>query len=134
MIVLSHRGPYRFEPRGDGSFSTHRSAGGVGSALRSGLDQEKGEATWIAAAFSGDDLRMVGIEDDVHALHYDVISNGVLWFLFHGLFDRTRRPVFDRRFREAWEGYTAVNTAFSEATAEAAAPNDIVLVHDYQLA
>jgi trehalose 6-phosphate synthase len=150
MIVVSHRGPYRFEPRGDGSFSTHRSAGGVGSALRAGLDQEENDdATWIAAAFSDDDreaaasgalddcsvdLRMVDIEPDVHALHYDVISNGVLWFLFHGLFDRIRRPAFDRRFREAWEAYTAVNVAFAEATAEAAKPNDIVLVHDYQLA
>ena len=34
MIVVSHRGPYRFEPRGDGSFSTHRSAGGVGESVR----------------------------------------------------------------------------------------------------
>src|SRR4051794_16023775 len=149
MIVLSHRGPYRFEPRGDGSFSTHRSAGGGGSARRAGLAHEKEAAPWIAAAFSDDDraaagwgvledcgvdLRLVEIEGDVHALHYDVISNGVLWFLFHGLFDHTRRPAFDRRFREAWDGYTAVNTAFAEATAEAAAPNDIVLVHDYQLA
>ena len=82
---------------------------------------------------SGVDLRLVAIEDDMHALHYDVISNGVLWFLFHGLFDRVRRPAFDQRFREAWDAYTAVNAAFAEATAEAAAPDDIVLVHDYQL-
>jgi trehalose-6-phosphate synthase len=138
MIVVSHRGPYRFEPRGDGSFSTHRSAGGVGSALRSGIEEES-EATWIAAAFSDDDreaarsgaledsgvdLRMVAIESDIHALHYDVISNGVLWFLFHGLFDRVRRPAFDQRFREAWQAYTAVNAAFAKTTAEAAAPNE----------
>ena len=149
MIVVSHRGPYRFEPRGDGSFSTHRSAGGLGSALRAGLDQGESAATWIAAAFSDDDreaarsgaigdcgvdLRMVGIDDEMHAMHYDVVSNGALWFLFHGLFDRVRRPSFDRRFREAWEAYTAVNAAFAKAAAEAAAPNDVVLVHDYQLA
>jgi trehalose 6-phosphate synthase len=149
VIVVSHRGPYRFEPRGDGSFSTHRSAGGVGSALQSGLDNEEGEATWIAAAFSEDDreaarsgaieggdvdLRLVAIDPEVHAMHYDVVSNGVLWFLFHDLFDRVRRPAFDRRFREAWEAYVTVNAAFAEATAEAAAPNDVVLVHDYQLA
>jgi trehalose 6-phosphate synthase len=149
MIVASHRGPYRFEPRGDGSFSTHRSAGGVGSALQSGLDKEEGAATWIAAAFSEDDreaarsgaiddtdidLRLVDVDPEVHAMHYDVISNGVLWFLFHDLFDRVRRPAFDRRFREAWEAYVAVNAAFAEATAGAAAPDDVVLVHDYQLA
>ena len=38
-------------------------------------------------------------------MHYDVVSNGVLWFLFHDLFDRIRRPAFDHRFREAWDAY-----------------------------
>ena len=54
-------------------------------------------------------------------MHYDVVSNGVLWFLFHDLFDRIRRPRFDQRFREAWEAYRTVNVAFADATAEAAA-------------
>lgn len=149
MIVVSHRGPYRFEPRGDGSFSTHRSAGGVVSALGAVLDKAGNEATWIAAAFSDDDreaarsgaiedsgidLRLIAIDPEQHAQHYDVISNGVLWFLFHDLFDRVRRPAFDLRFREAWEAYTTVNAAFAAAAAEAAAPDDVVLVHDYQLA
>ena len=149
MIVVSHRGPYRFEPRGDGSFSTHRSAGGVVSALGAVLDKAGKEATWIAAAFSDDDreaarsgaieesgidLRLIAIDPEAHAQHYDVISNGVLWFLFHDLFDRVRRPAFDLRFREAWEAYTNVNAAFAASAAEAAAPDDVVLVHDYQLA
>ena len=43
--------------------------------------------------------------DPASRLHYDVVSNGVLWFLHHGLFDLARRPRFDRHFREAWEGY-----------------------------
>lgn len=149
MIVVSHRGPYRFEPRGDGSFTTHRSAGGLASALGAVLESGDSKATWVAAAFSDDDvaasrtgaiaelgidLKLLDIDPDAHAMHYDVVSNGVLWFLFHGLFDRVRRPAFDRRFREAWEAYTAVNAAFAELAAETAAPNDIVLVHDYQLA
>ena len=81
MIVVSHRGPYRFEPRGDGSFSTHRSAGGVGSALASGLDKdrERGDVdrgrvlrrrprSGRAPARSkscGIDLRLVAIDPDV---------------------------------------------------------------------
>ena len=149
MIVVSHRGPYRFEPRGDGSFSTHRSAGGVASALGAVLDKDESGATWIAAALSEDDvaaaqsgaiddadidLRLIAIDPELHAMHYDVISNGALWFLFHDMFDRVRRPAFDRRFREAWEAYTAVNAAFADAAAEAAAPGEVVLVHDYQLA
>jgi trehalose 6-phosphate synthase len=133
VIVVSHRGPYRFEPRGDGSFSTHRSAGGVVSALGAVLDKAGKEATWIAAAFSDDDreaarsgaieesgidLRLIAIDTEAHAQHYDVISNGVLWFLFHDLFDRVRRPAFDRRFREAWEAYTNVNAAFAASAAD----------------
>jgi trehalose 6-phosphate synthase len=149
MIVVSHRGPYRFEPRGDGSFTTHRSAGGLASALGAVLEKDESTATWIAAALSDDDvaafrsgaiddlgidLELIDIDSHVHAMHYDVVSNGTLWFLFHGLFDRVRRPAFDRRFREAWEAYTQVNATFAELTAGTAAPNDIVLVHDYQLA
>ena len=66
-------------------------------------------------------------------MHYDVVSNSVLWFLFHDLFDRIRRPRFDQHFREAWDAYRTVNDAFAEATADAAADDDVVLVNDYQL-
>ena len=48
-------------------------------------------------------------------MHYDVISNAMLWFLHHGLFDLPRRPRFDQHFRDAWDGYVAVNAAFAEA-------------------
>jgi trehalose 6-phosphate synthase len=66
--------------------------------------------------------------------YYDVVSNGVLWFLHHGLFDLPRRPRFDHRFREAWESYVAVSQAFADAAAAAAQDGDVVLVQDYQLA
>ena len=66
-------------------------------------------------------------------MHYDVVSNSVLWFLFHDLFDRMRRPRFDQRFREAWDAYRTVNDAFADATADAAPDGDVVLVNDYQL-
>ena len=54
----------------------------------------------------------------LHRLHYDVVSNATLWFLHHGLFDLARRPRFDEHFREAWEGYVAVNEAFADCGAE----------------
>ena len=106
------------------------------------------DATWIAAALSDDDraaaksgslddldidLRLVALDPELHTMHYDVVSNSVLWFLFHDLFDRMRRPRFDDRFREAWEAYRTVNDAFADATADAAATGDVVLVNDYQL-
>src|SRR5580704_6565389 len=139
MIVVSHRGPYRFEANGDGSYASERGAGGVASALGAVMEKSERDTTWIAAALSdGDrsaaesgslddldiDLRLVALEPDVHAMHYDVVSNSVLWFLFHDLFDRIRRPRFDQRFREAWEAYRTVNEAFAEATADAAADGD----------
>jgi trehalose 6-phosphate synthase len=148
MIVVSHRGPYRFEAMGDGSYASERGAGGVASALGAVVERGDRDVTWIAAAISDDDrsaaasgslddldidLRLVALDPELHAMHYDVVSNSVLWFLFHDLFDRTRRPRFDHHFRDAWDAYRTVNAAFAEATAEAARDRDIVLVNDYQL-
>ena len=120
MIVVSNRGPFRFAKNSDGSFSTHRGAGGVVSALMPLLGKRE-DATWVAAAIGEDDraavaagaeappggvhAKLLALDPDVSRLHYDVVSNGVLWFLHHGLFDLARRPRFDRHFREAWEGY-----------------------------
>ncbi len=148
MIVVSHRGPYRFEANGDGSYASERGGGGVASALGAVMEKSENDTTWIAAALSdGDrsaaesgslddldiDLRLVALDPELHAMHYDAVSNRVLWFLFHDLFDRIRRPRFDQRFRESWEAYRTVNFAFADATAEAAGPGDVVLVNDYQL-
>jgi trehalose 6-phosphate synthase len=148
VIVVSHRGPYRFERTDDGSFVAYRGAGGVVSALMPLLAHDP-DAIWVAAAMNEDDgeaalagatgtvdidLRLVDLDPAVHRMHYDVVSNGVLWFLFHGLFDRVRRPRFDIRFRDAWEAFVAVNEAFAAQVAEFAGAEDVVLVQDYQLA
>ena len=54
MIVVSHRGPYKFSRDDDGDLAAHRGAGGIVSAL-SPLLTDNPEATWIAAAMSDDD-------------------------------------------------------------------------------
>lgn len=149
MIVVSNRGPFRFAKNPDGSFDTHRGSGGVVSALMP-LLSDREDATWIAAAIGADDreaveagapmptggvhARLLALDPRVSRMHYDVVSNGVLWFLHHGLFDLSRRPRFDRRFREAWEGYVSVNRAFADAVIDVAVADDVVLVQDYQLA
>ena len=48
-------------------------------------------------------------------MHYDVVANGVLWFLHHGMFDHVRRPRFDLHFRDAWDAFVAVNQRFTDA-------------------
>jgi trehalose 6-phosphate synthase len=147
MIVVSHRGPYSFTRRPDGTFETRRGAGGVVTALAPLLARHG--HLWVAAALTDDDraalragaardddidLALLDLDPDLHRLHYDVVSNAVLWFLHHDLFDLPRRPRFDHRFREAWDAYVEVNRTFASATTERAAERDVVLVQDYQLA
>jgi len=147
VIVLSHRGPYRFERDGQGGFRAHRGAGGVVSSLLP-LLTGRDDARWIATALSADDAEAAraGALDDLEVevdllevdethlrLHLDVVANGVLWFLHHGLFDLDREPRFDSGFREAWSAHRAVNDAFAAAAAERAEPGEVVLVQDYQL-
>jgi trehalose 6-phosphate synthase len=64
---------------------------------------------------------------------YDVVSNGTLWFLHHGLFDLSRRPRLDRRWQEAWAAYRDVNHAFARAVIDQAEEGATVLVQDYHL-
>ena len=107
---------------------------------------ERFGGTWIAAALTDGDrdaavdprvhdgftLRLLDLSHDAHALHYDVVSNGYLWFLFHYLFDVPNEPVFDTPFWAAWEAYRRVNEVYADAVA-AAGTARAVLVHDYHL-
>jgi trehalose 6-phosphate synthase len=150
-MLVTHRGPYRFSVRDDGSFASRRGAGGLVSALLPLVQRDDiGERpSWVAAAIDGGDraavaagaatvpgldLRLLALDPALHRMHYDVISNAVLWFLHHGLFDLARRPRFDRYLLEAWDGYVAVNAAFADVVAESAPESEQVLVHDYHLA
>ena len=107
-----------------------------------------GDATWVAAALTDDDraavragaatvegvdLHLLAIDPALQRLHYDLVSNSVLWFLHHGLFDLPRRPRFDRRFVEAWDAYTTVNQCFADDIVERAPDGDVVLVQDIHL-
>jgi len=150
MILVTHRGPYRFSRTDDGDFVARRGAGGLVSALLPLVAGETPEPrAWIAAAMGEDDraavaaghaqvteleLDLLALDPAAHRMHYDVISNGVLWFLHHGLFDLSRRPRFDRHFRAAWDGYVAVNRAFADAIVRRAGDGEIVVVNDYHLA
>jgi trehalose 6-phosphate synthase len=147
VIVVSHRGPVTFRRNDDGSFAARRGAGGVVSALAPLLDGRP-DTRWIAAAIGPDDraavaagavhaaaphVDLLALDPAAHRLHYDLVSNGTLWFLFHGLFDLPRRPRFDHRWYEAWDGYAAVNHEFAVAIANAAGPAEPVLVQDLHL-
>ena len=87
-----------------------------------------------AATVDGLDLHLLALDPTLHRMHYDVVSNAVLWYLHHGLFDLTRRPRFDHHFQTAWEGYVAVNATFADTIVARAGDGEQVIVHDYQLA
>jgi trehalose 6-phosphate synthase len=148
VLVVSNRGPFRFSTEGDGSFTAHPGGGGLSSALRPLCTDPAIDVSWIAAALGDEDraavragavrvpdldLVLLDLEPTQARLHYDVVSNQVLWFLHHGMFDLVRQPRFDRAFRDAWDAYVAVNQAFADAVVERGAPGDAVLVQDYQL-
>lgn len=144
LLVCSNRGPFTYEGSADAPIAK-RGGGGLIGAVAPVLSATGG--TWIAAPLSDIDrelarrgrapdqdgfaLRFVDVPKDLHHFHYDVLSNEVLWFLFHYLFDVPHTPTFDGDFAKAWEGYRRVNELFAEAIA--ATPSDAVLVQDYHL-
>jgi trehalose 6-phosphate synthase len=136
-----------------------RGAGGLVTAMSSLAVAT--DAVWIAAARndddrmlaarSGDGLPMTLETDDdtryrvsfiepepaAYDLYYNVISNPLLWFVQHYLWDLGREPVLDAGTERAWrDGYLRVNAMFAERIAEVAQQSELpplVLVQDYQL-
>ncbi len=148
LVIVSNRGPLSFAVGDDGTLAVRRGAGGLVTAL--GPAVAGTGATWVAAAISEADrraavegggiteaegfrLRSLVVDLDEYHSYYDVISNGTLWFLHHGLADAARRPRFDRHWRRAWASFAAVNRSFAEAVADEAPEGAVVLVQDYQL-
>lgn len=130
-----------------------RGAGGLVTAL--GALAERREVLWVAAAMDEDDrawveehpdsakevegisLRLLTPEQDAYQGHYNVISNPLLWFIQHQLWDTPRHPSITQETWDAWEtGYVPVNRAFAEGVAASIASEQrpiVVLVQDYHL-
>jgi trehalose 6-phosphate synthase len=146
VVVVSNRGPLAFSYGPDGTLVARRGAGGLVASL--GPLVAGTGAGWVAAAITDADreaaarglveaegfrLWSLALDPDDYRMAYDVVSNATLWFLHHGIYDLARRPLFDRRWRDAWAAYQRVNRAFAATTAEVAPPGGVVLVQDYHL-
>jgi trehalose 6-phosphate synthase len=153
LIIASNRGPVTFQKDEDGNITAHRGGGGLVTAL-TGLVRHI-DAAWIASAMTDEDRAFkpekvpLGSEDaqieiefvqpdpEAYDKYYNVISNPLLWFLQHNMWDIARAPTFDRNTWDAWEnGYVAVNRMFAEAIARkiyADKQPAIVMIQDYQL-
>jgi len=153
LIVVSNRGPVSYGRDGRGRRVARRGGGGLVTALR-GLASYH-DVTWIASAITEEDrafagepieetvlggapfrLRLVAHDEHAYDWFYNVVSNPMLWFVHHSLWQLPYTPKVDRAFHAAWnEGYAAVNASFAAAVVEELerAPDAAVFFHDYHL-
>ena len=153
ILIASNRGPIRFVEEG-GEIVPRRSPGGLVTAL-TGLLQDR-DGLWVAAAMTDADrsraaaspdgrmevavddakyqLRLLAFDPEVYDRAYNTVSNRLLWFLHHYLWDVPRWPRFGGQSRISWDAYRSVNRTFAEALAEEAQDRtSTVLVQDYHL-
>jgi trehalose 6-phosphate synthase len=153
ILVASNRGPVSFVDQ-DGDLVPRRGAGGLVTALAPAVQNTGG--LWVAAAMSAGDrriatgatggrvearvedaaylLRLLAFDPDTYDRFYNEISNRLLWFLHHYLWDLPRFPQVGTEGLLAWDAYRQVNRAFAEALAEdVGGAGTEVLVQDYHL-
>jgi trehalose 6-phosphate synthase len=153
ILVASNRAPVSFFEE-DGSLVPRRGAGGLVTALAPAVQSTGG--LWVAAAMTDGDrritwdhsegrveatvddstyrLRMLAFDPTTYDRFYNEVSNRLLWFLHHYLWDLPRFPGLGIESRTAWECYRDVNSAFARALAgDVGQPGTEVLVQDYHL-
>lgn len=153
IVIASNRGPFTFQEKEDGEFDIQRGSGGLVTAL--GALAEQQDVVWVAAAMSEDDrrwvqaqgnqdqlvegirLKLITPDEDAYQKYYHQISNPLLWFIHHQLWDSPRSPNITAETWDAWnEGYLKINQQMAEAIAEVTAVEErpvIIFPQDYQL-
>src|SRR3989442_3029443 len=151
-IVVANRAPH--EPRPEGGFT--RGAGGVITALLTLA--EVAAADWVACARTDGERTLIEehgttwkapllrSETRLHYAtptpeqydqYYSLISNPVLWFVQHYLWDLANQPVINGRIHRAWQhGYVEVIRQVARQVVDVARGlkgRPLVMVHDYQL-
>lgn len=142
ILLVSNRLPLSVRAGAEGIELT-RSSGGLVAALRS--PHERLGGLWIGwpGDTTEDDtgraavteyLRGAGAVPIFLSTHerkafYDGFSNGVLWPLFHSQVDRLPLDA-----SSDWRIYREVSLRFAREIARVAEPDDLVWIHDYQLA
>jgi trehalose 6-phosphate synthase len=137
----------------DGTRTARRGGGGLVTALRGLVSHH--DVTWIASAITDEDrsvagqtfeetardgspfrLHLIAHDPQAYDWYYNVVSNPMLWFVQHSLWDLPYLPKVDAAFHRAWRhGYVAVNEAFASAALDELErePDAAVFFHDYHL-
>ena len=153
LVLVSNRGPVTYQEDG----SVKRGTGGLVTAL-TGLASHR-DAVWIASAMTEQDaevsrehegkafeveapeggnfrVRFVESDPDAYDRFYSIISNPMLWFIQHYLWDQSNAPDIRRHEVEAFDdGYNVVNQDLARGVLEEIEGLDspVVMVHDYHL-
>jgi trehalose 6-phosphate synthase len=155
LIIVSNRGPARFDRGPDGERIVQRGGGGLVTALR-GLASHR-RVLWVASAMGDEDVavseeaggpvevelegityqvELVSSDPDAYSLFYNVIANPQLWFIQHYLWDLSNAPDIRAEEKEAWErGYTVVNEDIARSVINRISRSEqpLVMLHDYHL-
>ncbi len=158
-IVVANRAPLELVPADAHRGTPERlakGAGGLVTALSSLASSTR--SLWVAVARDDSDRELASrgdpaelVTDDgttyrvsfvlpeaqAYDLYYNTVSNPLLWFIQHYLWDLAREPVVDAATLHAWrEGYLRVNRMVADrvvAEARASERPPLVFVQDYQL-
>ncbi len=153
VVIASNRGPFSFSIHKDETFSVKRGEGGLVTAL--GTLAEEHDVVWIASAMDRGDrrwatrhngqvqnvenisLKLITPERKQYDAYYNEISNPLLWFIQHQLWDVPRNPLITQETWKAWrDGYVPINRSFAEAIVDVVADTKrpvVVLPQDYHL-
>lgn len=158
-IIVANRAPLFLQgDRLTGNETLVRGAGGLVTAMAALAQATR--AIWVAAARDASDRHLaeradetghVNLEADgqnysvafispspeAYELYYNEVSNPLLWFIHHYLWDLGHEPIITRDTERAWkDGYVVVNEMFARRVIEearAASRPPMVLIQDYQL-
>lgn len=159
LIIATNRGPVEYYLSQEGDLKYRRGAGGVVTALTGA--NSRIDVTWVAMAMTEADrivakeaaqhqgvmpsplpgqdmlLRYVAIPKTAYRKHYEEISNQVLWFLQHYLYDPTVDLQDAEKLQDAWKnGYCVANRAIADAVCAEIDRGEgipVVMLHDYHL-
>lgn len=152
IVIVSNRGPVSWVETEDG-FETKPGAGGLAGALDSVARRLGDHAVWIASAGDDDDrkaiaagevekvrtelgypLHLIDVDPQTYDRYYNVVSNRMLWFANHCLWDELGIEGFGSEELAAWQNaYEPVNERFADTVAQLAPPGALVLFQDYHL-
>lgn len=160
LIIATNRGPVEYYVTKNNTLQSRRGTGGVVTALIDAGSQM--EMSWVAMAMTEGDrlavkearqhqgrlpspingqnvhLHYVAIPKAAYRKHYEQISNQLLWFLQHYLYNPTEDSAATKRIYDAWEnGYRVANQAIADAVIAEIESEEtrpvVIMLHDYHL-